>query len=141
MNDKAQELLTDVAKALVRAVPGGWQRVELRITAAGGMTETELDAHLADGTVDVSLGLDREGRVAAQDLREAMFEAGKGSWYNARVGLTPDGEVSAEFDYDQPPFDGDADAELLLADQEAWPRAVELLPQWHPARGQAAGLS
>ncbi|TWD79727.1 hypothetical protein FB561_0792 [Kribbella amoyensis] len=135
MKDEAQESLTAVAKALARAASAGWTRAELRITAAGGMTETEVDVQLADGSVDTSAGLDREGRVAAYELRERMYEVGKGSWYNARVVLVPSGEVSVEFDYERPPFDGDADAELLIADQESWPRDAELLPVWHPSRG------
>lgn len=34
---------------------------------AGGMTETTLDVHRSDGSIDTSASLDREGRFAAHD--------------------------------------------------------------------------
>jgi hypothetical protein len=134
MNDEAQELLTEVGKALARTAPEGWQQVELHISAAGGMTSTTTTATLVDGSVDRHCELDDEGDDAAAGLRQSMYEADRGTWYNAVLTLARSGELAAEFDYDDPPFDGDADTVLMVEDQRLFPRSEELLPAWHPSR-------
>lgn len=128
------ELMREIGASLVRTAPDGWLKMELHITSAGGMTQTTVDGHRSDGSIDTSCALDRPGRVAAHEIREAMHQPGKGTWYNARFTLTPDGNLESEFDYDNPPFEGDADEALLIDDQERFPRVPENLPDWHPSR-------
>jgi hypothetical protein len=53
------------------------------------------------------------------------------SWYNARLTLDNAGQLNADFDYDNPPFDGDANPNLLIEDQRLYPRprhAARLAP-------------
>lgn len=133
MDSSSNERLMAVGKALVRAAPSAWAKLEIHATGAGSMTETALDIHQPDGTVDTSGALDRDGRAACHDLRESMFQPGKGTWFNATLTLDRAGKFNAEFDYDNPPFDGDADPDLLLEDQRLFPRDPEHLPDWHPA--------
>ncbi|MFC0627893.1 immunity protein YezG family protein [Kribbella deserti] len=97
------------------------------------MTKTKVVITTAEGTADCTVGLDEAGRTAARQLRKEMHQPAKGTWYNARLELQPSGKLNADFDYDNPPFDGDADADLLLEDQRLFPRDGGHLPGWHPA--------
>ncbi|WP_328996337.1 antitoxin YezG family protein [Kribbella sp. NBC_01245] len=83
--------------------------------------------------MDRKFALDDEGQDAAAELRYEMWQADKGTWYNADFSLTRSGGFHAEFDYDNPPFGGDVDADLLLEDQRLLPRTADQLPEWHPA--------
>lgn len=134
-----------VGRAMVDSSPPGWRRVTLDVTAAANMTKTSLAVELEDGRVDSKLTIDSEGAIACDELRESMYQEGKGTWYNARFVIDESQQVNAEFDYDGPPFggvaddddpdsEGDADPELLLEDQRMFPRDPDLLPEWHPAR-------
>jgi hypothetical protein len=134
MIGEAQELLTAVGQSLARSAPEDWRQLELTISAAGGMTRTIVTATRADGTVDLECELDDDGDDAATELRESMCQEGKGTWYNARLTLNSSGQLDAEFDYENPPFDGDADRQLLIEDQRLFPRDAEALPAWHPSR-------
>ncbi|MFF1820570.1 hypothetical protein ACFVWG_24915 [Kribbella sp. NPDC058245] len=134
MIDEAQELLTAVGRSLTRSGSAGWSHVELRISAAGGMTSTTISATRADGSIDRDCELDNDGDDAAADLRESMYQDGKGTWYNARLTLDSSGQLDAEFDYDNPPFDGAADSDLLVEDQRLFPRDQAQLPAWHPSQ-------
>lgn len=134
VNAAAQDLLTVVGESLARSAPEGWIQMKLRITAAGGMTRTTVTAQRADGTTDRKRVLDDDGADAAAALREAMYEDGRGAWYYAYLTLEHSGELAAEFDYDNRPFDGDAETDLMLEDQRLLPRSQDLLPEWHPSR-------
>jgi hypothetical protein len=130
----AQELLTKVGHALARSTPEWWSEMELRISGAGGMTGTVVVATRGDGSVDRGCELDDDGDGAAAELREAMYQEGQGTWYNARLTLDGGGQLDVEFDYDNPPFDGEADPGLLIEDQRLFPREAEALSAWHPCR-------
>ena len=134
MIGEAQALLTAVGQSLARSAPEDWHELELKISAAGAMTRTTVNAARADGSIDHDCELDDDGDDAAADLRESMYQQGKGTWYNARVTLDNARQLDVDFDYENPPFDGDADRDLLIEDQRLFPRDAELLPDWHPSR-------
>lgn len=129
--------LDRIAAALLRLDDNDWTSAELRVTCAGGMMELDLALFKSDGSANRLLALDEDGEVACEGLRLAMYEPGKGTWFNARFTVDANRQFQAEFDYDGPPFDGVADAELLIEDQRLFPRAEELLPAWHPSRRSA----
>lgn len=129
----AQELLSAIGRSLARSAPEGWRELELTISAAGGMTSTSVNATTADGGIDRECELDDDGEDVAAELRETMHQVGKGTWYNARLTLDRSGQLGADFDYDNPPFDGDSDRGLLIEDQRLFPRDAEALPAWHPS--------
>jgi hypothetical protein len=136
MIGEAQELLTAVGRSLARSGPEGWRELELKISAAGGMTRTRVSATRADGSIDQDCELDDDCDDTAAELREAMYQDGKGAWYNARLTLDSSGQLDADFDYDAPPFDGEADPDLLIEDQRLLSRDKTKLPDWHPSRAE-----
>ncbi|TCO38146.1 uncharacterized protein DUF600 [Kribbella antiqua] len=136
MLGEAQELLNAVGQSLASSAAEDWPELELRISGTGGMTHTVVIATCADGSLDQECELDDAGNDdAAAELRESMYQDGTGTWYNARLTLKRSGELDADFDYDNPPFDGDADRQLLIEDQRLFPRDAGSLPRWHPSGG------
>ncbi|PSL08124.1 hypothetical protein CLV30_10191 [Haloactinopolyspora alba] len=86
------------------------------------------------------------GRLCGQ-LRADMYQDGNGTWYNARITVDEQRQVTVEFDYDTPPFggvidetdpdgEGDADPELLLEDHRMYPRSPDLVPTRHPVHDE-----
>lgn len=138
--------LNTVGQAMIAAAPDGWRRLKLDVMAAGEMTDTGLQIERMDGSVDTDAVLELDGLDAVEELRTAMYEQGKGTWYRATITVNENSEIKADFDYENAPFggvhdgtpnSGNADPELLLEDHKRFPRDPELLPEWHPAR-QAA---
>lgn len=138
MLDSAGTDLSEVGAAMLRAAPSGWTQVVLNVTGAGSMIGTDLDIDLADGSTTGAVTLDLDGRIACDELRERMHQTSTGTWYNARIVLDQDRQLEAEFDNDNPPFNGDATDELLTEDQGQYPRDPQHLPAWHPSRGPAS---
>jgi hypothetical protein len=138
MDGRSNELLERIGRSMLRAVPDDtWTQVTLIVTGAAQLTGTSLVIVSSDGTEERFAAVDDDGDDACDELRDAMHVDGKGTWYNARIVLTPDRQVQAEFDYDDPPFDGDVDRELLIDDQARYRRDNTNLPIWHPSRGAA----
>ena len=117
-----QASLETIGAAMVKVVPEGWARAVLTVSAVAATMETQLAIEMLDGSVDAGLSIDVEAQMACDDLRDAMYEDGKGTWYNAVFSVAPGGGIEAEFDYDRPPFEGGGDRDLFEDDQRAYPR-------------------
>ncbi|GAB3762995.1 antitoxin YezG family protein [Microlunatus parietis] len=129
--DKA---LQTIGSGMAQAGPPGWKNARLTISAVASLIRAKMAYELDDGSLDTSTGIDGYTQLACGDLRTSMYREGSGTWYNATFTLTSDGRLETDFDYDNPPFDGDYEAELLEDDQERYPRSQENLPAWHPSR-------
>jgi len=119
---------------MIDAAPDEWQRLELFLTSAGLMIKSGLSVTNSDGSVDKLHEIDGDTLAACDELRERMYQEGSGTWYNADIVVDRSGKIESTFDYENPPFDGTADPELLAEDQQEYPRDQEHLPSWHPAR-------
>lgn len=111
-----------------------WKSLELRLTGAGLMIKASLTVIAKDGSSDRRQGVDNETLAACDELREVMCQESTGTWYNALLTVDREGNFESEFDYENPPWDGKADPELLAEDQEEFPRDQEHLPDWHPLK-------
>jgi hypothetical protein len=125
--------LETIGAAMADVVPEGWARAVLKVSAVAATMDTQLALELLDGSVNRGVSIDVEAQMACDDLRDTMYVDGVGTWYNAVFVLTPGTGVEAEFDYDTPPFEGAATADLLEDDQRAYPRDAAHLPAWHPS--------
>lgn len=132
-----QATLETIGSAMVKAAPEGWAKAVLKVSAVASTMETQLAFEMLDGSTEAGLSIDVEAQVACDDLRDAMYEEGKGTWYNAAFGVQPTGEVEVEFDYDNPPFEGGGTPDLLEDDQRAYPRDAAHLASWHPASDES----
>lgn len=127
-------LLQKIAEAMAVAAGTNWRKLSLSITGVAATWRTQLAIEGANGVVDVSKGLGDDAVEWCDDLRDGMYADGEGTWYNATITVTADGQVESTFDYDTPPFAGEVTDDLLLDVQEAYPRAADRLPVWHPSR-------
>lgn len=55
---------------------------------------------------------------------------------SARRPVDAEGNFEAQYDYDNPAYEGDTDDVLLEDDQQKFPRDQEHLPDWHPSKLQ-----
>jgi hypothetical protein len=128
-------LLQKIGEAIAHAADGPWRSSTLSITGAAALIGTELAIERPDGSVDTTTPLEHDVLDWCDELRDEMFTEGEGTWYNATITVTDDGQIDTTFDYDNPPFAGEDDLEdLLLDDQEEYPRRPDRLPEWHPAK-------
>lgn len=135
MLTKTQELLEAIGKGMLRAAPdGSWSSIQLALTGAGGLLVSDLAVTRADGSVNRAVEIDDETEDSCDELRQAMYAEGTGTWYNAQLTVNASGRIESEFDYENPPLNGRADPELLEEDQLEFPRDREHLPFWHPSK-------
>ncbi|MGY4770646.1 hypothetical protein ACXC9Q_27355 [Kribbella sp. CWNU-51] len=132
-----QATLETIGAAMVKATPEGWAKAVLKVSTVASTMETQLAIEMLDGSIDPGLSIEVEAQMACDDLRDAMYEEGKGTWYNAVFSVTPGAGIEAEFDYDQPPFEGGGTPDLLEDDQRAYPRDAAHLPTWHPSSAES----
>ncbi len=128
-------LLERIGTGLLAAAPdSAWAKLNLVLTGAGGMLESGLEVVDDGGVANRMHEIDDDTLEACMELRDTMQQPGTGTWYNARLTVDRQGSLEVEFDYDNPPFDGDFEPELLINDQAEFPRDPEHLPDWHPSK-------
>lgn len=138
MADPDGDLLQRIGRAMAAAAGASWRSATLSITALSAATSARLMIERQDGSVERSTGLTDDVLLWCDDLRASMYTDGEGAWYNAAITVTADGQIESTFDYDTPPFDGEATEDLLLEDDRAYSRTADRLPEWHPSRAALA---
>ena len=122
---------------MASSAPAGWREVTLEVSAVDSVMESGLEATTSAGEVLDSETIDDAGEEAVEELREAMYKPETGTWYQAKFKLSSAGDLDVDFDYVNPPLNGDATPEMLEDDQRKFPRSVEYLPDWHPAKSES----
>ncbi len=135
MNLPAQgPLLDEIGKGMLAATASStWTNAELPLSGAGGLRDSGLSVTDQNGVIDRTRRIEDDTLDACMQLREAQ-QPGTGTWHNARLTVDRQGSLEVEFDYDNPPFDGDFEPELLVDDQSDFPRDQAQLPNWHPSK-------
>lgn len=125
-------LITEVARSLVAVAPKGWTGIDYTAHMLRGETEDLLWIDTSEGRQSTFSGDDTMALMG--QLRAAMYEPGKGTFYSANVVVTAaDGSVRTRFEYDAEP-DWDMVPGQYLVDLEAFPRDEEHRPEWLRAR-------
>lgn len=130
MNDMQEQarLVSEVAKSLVAVAPEDWISIDFTARMLRGQQESTMWVERPSG---------REGwfedsatMTALRELRAAMHEPGKGTFYTASFVLTAaDGSVETRFDYDGEP-DWEMSPGQYAVDLEAFPRDEAHRPDW-----------
>lgn len=146
-----QEALTRVAKELHGLLGPGDERAEYLGTVLAPVTSERVRAANPNGKYKMSDGqfnalpFTETLRDAVRDLRSATYREGAGTWFSAKVSVTAQGAVSAEYNYDdEPEWDAPVDAVAYLTDLERFPRDEANQPEWLKAKlaeGRAARRS
>ncbi|MEU3272208.1 TNT domain-containing protein [Saccharomonospora sp. NPDC006951] len=92
----AQALLRAIGRTLLSFLPSGWQRVGAQFRQVGDYSELEVRA--VAGDVAVSLSAPAELSQLFAQLRSAMYEPDKGTWFQGT--FTLDDSANFDFDYD-----------------------------------------
>ena len=80
-----------------------------------------------------ALSADEADDLSAE-LRSLMYQPGVGTWFTFTVDITPDGQATSSFDYDNEPDIPIADPAVYITDQEKFPRDREHQPAWYRER-------
>lgn len=75
----------------------------------------------------------------AAELRSAMYRPGAGTWFSAKVTVTREGSMDADFDYDnEPRWDEGIPDHWFVTDLEKFPRDEANQPDWLTTKLTAA---
>ncbi|MFD4671281.1 hypothetical protein ACFWNN_16210 [Lentzea sp. NPDC058450] len=130
MDPRTDTRVAELCRLLEAGAPVGWHRVTLDVWA--NVMAYELASSAKDG----------EGRFAGevrlaeitdqlQELREEMYEEGRGTWLSARFTLHREAEPEVTFNYDENPrWSPDLHPMMFVRDLEAFPRTDEHVPDW-----------
>jgi hypothetical protein len=142
--DEIDGLLRIVFQKMIESATGDWVSLELLVTGIGSGTDFTARATVENGG-ESTYRLGTDGTMACLELRKTMYRPGVGTWYTAHFTVDETKECGVEYDYDTMPEDreilmahgpgiNDELREVLLEDQEMFPRDQEHLPGWHPCR-------
>ncbi|WP_309117349.1 hypothetical protein [Saccharothrix sp.] len=132
--ERGELLLHRVGLDLVAAAPEGWHRIDLQYRGNVAYGHTTLTV-LRPGGVPVAVDLPETVEPALRELRDLMHEPGTGTWFSMRYTVDPPLEYRALFNFEHDPrWSPDLPADAWAADQAAYPRAPEFLPDWLRAR-------
>jgi hypothetical protein len=145
MLEKIDSLQHRVGQSMIDDAPLGWERLNLTATAAGGSIEVSGTVISRQRTLPFLPSVNAD--AALIQLRQTMFRPGHGTWYLAHFSLALDGELEVDYDYNSIPLDevhrtgvDDDLREILVEDQELFPRDQENLPGWHPCRDSGSDV-
>jgi hypothetical protein len=130
MDPKPATRAADVLALLEAGAPTGWNRVTLDVWA------NVLSYELAASAQDARGRFAGEVRLAEitdqlQELREQMYEEGRGTWLSARFVLHRETEPEVTFNFDENPrWSPELHPMMFVRDLEAFPRTDEHVPDW-----------
>src|SRR5579859_6302452 len=127
-----------VGVALFRLLEEGDEQIEYLASLLAPVTYERVRAFNRAGTLEASEGrfnsvdFPYELSVALRKLRAASYRDGKGTWFSARIVVTPDGAATAEYNYDDEPDFGPegVDSVAYVNDAKKFPRDEAHQPEW-----------
>ena len=134
--DRNTELLTTIGRSMVASAPAEWKELTLVVSAVHSMMESGLEARAGDGSIIDSETIDDAGEEAVEDLREIMYQPGKGPGTARSSAGMPQANSRRTSTTTTRRWASDATAEMLADDQQRFPRSPDQIPDWHPAKAE-----
>lgn len=135
-SDHAHGLCTQIGRVVKAAAPDGWQHVYVDRAQLGTFSTTAIAYQMADGSRQTRQvdGLDD----LFQQLKTALYEPGKGTWFLCRLDYGPRGKSynSVEHTFSvESPFGRDVEvpASAYVEELTMFPRRPDLTPPWMTA--------
>lgn len=133
-NTEHTELMQRISTSLTESAPRDWK--EIRVTFRGSSTICQV---AVSGTTNENSQLlsapPREIVDLMRELREAMYQPGRGTWFSAQVRITRNTGPEFTFNFDEDPIWSPPVAPTLFKlDQERYPRDAPHIPDWLRAR-------
>jgi hypothetical protein len=130
-HSKSERAVDRISAVLREVAPKGWARISITVSATVLAYDYAVRVGMPDGTDGGDVRLPPEILAEFDEMRSAMYEPGRGTWFSARLvlerGVAP--EVTFDFDGDPqwwPPLHPAA----FLRDLQAFPRDEEHVPEW-----------
>lgn len=125
-----QNLIQELGRAVLRAIPPSWQEVGVEYRAAGGFSE--ITAHLvAPNGTHVPLSAPAEVGTMFARLRHGMHEPDRGTWISAIYRLQRPSSYSVDFNGDSEPDWRTPPPDAAFAEElRQYPRAAANIPGW-----------
>lgn len=126
-----QQLIQEIGRIILRALPAGWQDASIEYRAIGG-THSELVAQLTapNGTV-IPLAPPSETVELFAQLRHGMYEPDRGTWISALYRLQRPSSYSVDFNGDyEPSWQTTPPTETFADELQRYPRASANVPAW-----------
>jgi hypothetical protein len=140
IEEEIPALYQRIGRALIEDAPSGWERVEMVYWQAAKTGGSQERVTLADGSTKWLAHVGRDYDRAVWELRQALYQEGKGAWYTARGVVTRDGRIELDFDYDnEPQWDAPVVPLTYVEDLEMFPRDLEHQPEWLREKIREAG--
>lgn len=131
--DRADQLVQQIGGAVLRDAPGGWRRIDVKATLTTMVEEVAITVIMADGSSAKPQPPDFGD--ALRELRQALYEPGKGTWLSMRLILDPPGSFVVHYNFDfDPLWDPPVPPVVYQRDLEAFPRDEERIPAWYRKR-------
>lgn len=128
------EPLTAVLRAAA-ATHGLYTHACLEVSVVDSMSRWRLTITIPYTHRVRSIPLTEEVINEVEQLRAAMATPDRGTWFTARITITPDGDTEAAFDCDTrpewlTPRDPHLEAAAFTRDLQRFPRSFEHTPDW-----------
>ncbi|XVV01853.1 hypothetical protein ACQPW3_31340 [Actinosynnema sp. CA-248983] len=125
-----QQLVRQIGRAMLPALPQGWQRVRAEYRAAGRHIEVDLAFAGPDGQWRPVRPPMEVVQLFGQ-LRTGMYQADRGTWLAAVYEIEQPGTFSVDFDAEDEPRWRNAPPVIGFQDElRTFPRADDRIPDW-----------
>lgn len=136
-----QQLIQEIGRAIVGALPPGWHEAAVEYRAIGSYRELAGQLTAPNGTA-VPLAPPVEVAEQFAQLRNGMYQADRGTWVSALYKLQRPGSYTVDFNGDQEPAWRTAPPAGAFAEElHAYPRPAESVPEWLARRSGTAAPS
>lgn len=125
-----QQLIQEIGRLIVRALPPGWREATVEYRALGGHQELVAQLIAPNGTA-VPLAAPAEASEAFARLRQGMYRPDRGTWVSALYRLERPGSYTVDFNGDYEPNWRTAPPAAARADElSRFPRPASAVPDW-----------
>ncbi|MEU6269711.1 hypothetical protein [Saccharopolyspora shandongensis] len=136
-----QQLIQEIGRVVVRALPPGWQEATVEYRELGDHRELVAQLLAPNGTA-VPLAVPTDVTELFLRLRSGMYQPDRGTWVSALYRLQRPGSYTVDFNGDyQPSWRTAPPPEAFAEELRRYPRPAAVTPDWLAPRSTGpAGL-
>lgn len=128
-----QQLIQEIGRVIVRALPPGWHEATVEYRAVGDHRETAGRLIAPNGTA-IPLGVPTEADELFARLRAGMHNPERGTWVSALYRLQRPGSYTVDFNGDyRPNWQTDPPPQDYAEELRRFPRPAAAVPDWFNA--------
>lgn len=130
-----QQLIQEIGRVIVRALPPGWQEATVEYRELGDHRELVAQLLAPNGTV-VPLAPPADVTELFVRLRQGMYQPDRGTWVSALYRLQRPGSYTVDFNGDyEPNWRTAPPPEVFAEELRRYPRPASVTPDWMAPQG------